>query len=62
MPLFPLWLYGFDLKKAVAIAGYAAGFCISREGVVPSLVDKNTLEAYIHQQEPNLLVRSSRPY
>ncbi len=55
-------LYGFDLKKAVAIAGYAAGFCISREGVVPSLVDKNTLEAYIHQQEPNLLVRSSRPY
>lgn len=52
-------LYGYPLKKAVSIASYAAGFCISREGVVPSLVDKNTLEAYIYQQEPELLTGSA---
>lgn len=55
-------LYGYDLKKAVAIASYAAGFCVSREGVVPSLVDKNTLEAYIYQQEPELLTGNPIPH
>lgn len=48
-------LYGYSLRQSIHIAQYAAGFCITREGVVPALVDKNTLEAYIHQQEPDLL-------
>ncbi|MCI8770362.1 MAG: LacI family DNA-binding transcriptional regulator [Lachnospiraceae bacterium] len=48
-------LYGYSLKNAVRIATYAAGFCISRKGVVPSLIDKNSLESYILQKEPELL-------
>lgn len=48
-------LYGYDLRKAIRIASYASGFCISRQGVVPSLIDKNTLEAYIRQKEPSIL-------
>lgn len=48
-------LDGFSLNEAVQIATYAAGFSISREGVTPSLIDKNTLEAYIMQKEPELL-------
>lgn len=42
-------LYGYSLENAVQIANYAAGFCISREGVVSSLIDKNSLESYINQ-------------
>lgn len=48
-------LGGHTLHEAVRIAAYAAGFSISREGVAPSLIDKNTLEAYIMQREPELL-------
>lgn len=48
-------LDGYALSESVKIATYAAGFSISREGVTPSLIDKNTLEAYIRQKEPNLL-------
>ncbi len=48
-------LYGYTLKEAIKIATYAAGFCISREGVVPSLIDRNSLESYIRQKEVNLL-------
>lgn len=48
-------LYGYDLKSAIWIAGYAAGFSIAREGVVPALIDKNTLEAYLQQKKPELL-------
>lgn len=48
-------LYGYDLKSAVKIATYAAGFCISREGVLPALIDKSSLESYINQNEPGLL-------
>lgn len=48
-------LYGYSIRQAIHIAQYAAGFCITREGVVPSLVDKNTLESYINQVEPELL-------
>lgn len=46
---------GYSIPKAVRIATYAAGFSIIREGVVPSLIDKNTLEAYIMRVEPDLL-------
>lgn len=48
-------LMGRSLREAVRIASYAAGFNIAREGVTPSLVDKNTLESYIMQREPELL-------
>lgn len=48
-------LYGYSLEKSVRIASYAAGFCITREGVVPSLIDKSSLEAYIRQREKDLL-------
>lgn len=46
---------GYDIKKSIRIATYAAGFCISREGVVPALIDKNSLESYIRQHESELL-------
>ena len=48
-------LYGYTLKNSVYIATYAAGFCISRKGVVTALIDKNSLESYILQKEPGLL-------
>ncbi len=48
-------LYGYDLRRAIRIAGYAAGFCITRQGVIPALVDKATLESYIRQKEPGVL-------
>lgn len=49
-------LYGYPLEKAVQIATYAAGFCISRQGVVPALIDRNSLESYIKRTEPDLLL------
>ena len=48
-------LNGYELYEAVRIASYAAGFSISRQGVAPSLIDKNSLEAYIMQREPGIL-------
>lgn len=48
-------LYGYQLREAVRIATYAAGFCVSREGVVPALIDKSSLEAYIQQKDAGLL-------
>lgn len=48
-------LYGYPMEKAVRIATYAAGFCISREGVVPSLIDKRSLESYIRHKEDSLI-------
>lgn len=47
---------GYDLPKAIRIATYAAGFCIAREGSSTSLIDKKSLEAYIRQQERDLLM------
>ena len=47
---------GRSLRQAVRIATFAAGFCITREGVVPSLIDRGSLEAYIDQQAPELLI------
>lgn len=46
---------GCSLEKSIRIATYAAGFCISRQGVVPALVDRNTLETHIAQKDPDLL-------
>lgn len=48
-------LYGYTLRDAVRIATYAAGFCVSREGVVPALIDKTSLESYIEQKIPGLI-------
>lgn len=47
---------GYPLQSAVKIAQYAAGFCISRQGVIPALADKNTLRSYIGRTEPELLL------
>lgn len=46
---------GYPLEQAVRIAQYAAGFCVSRQGVTTALIDKDTLYAYIRKQEPELL-------
>lgn len=48
---------GYPLEKAVPISQYAAGFCISRQGVVSALADGDTLHAYIAHAEPGLLDR-----
>lgn len=47
---------GFSMDRSIRIAMYAAGFCVSRQGVVPALVDRNTLETHISKVEPGLLV------
>ncbi len=47
---------GRTMRQAVRIATYAAAFSITREGVTPSLIDRRSLEAYIHQEEPELLL------
>lgn len=46
---------GYSLLKTVKIATYAAGFCVSRAGVVPALIDRISLENHIKMQEPELL-------
>lgn len=46
---------GYCLHSAIRIATYAAAFSVSREGVVPALIDQNTLEAYIRKKDPQLL-------
>ena len=48
-------LYGYDLRAAIRIASYAAGFSVTRQGIVPALIDKDTLESYISQRDPELL-------
>lgn len=46
---------GYSIEKAARIATYAAGFCVQRQGVIPSLIDKNSLETYIKRIEPDIL-------
>ena len=48
-------LYGYDLEAAAKIATFAAGFSITRQGTTTSLIDRETLEAYIKQNRPELL-------
>lgn len=48
-------LYGYDLIASAKIATYAAGFSITRQGTTTGLIDKDSLEAYIRQKEPELL-------
>lgn len=40
-------MHGYSLDEAIEIATYAAGFSISRDGVVTSLIDKQTLDSYV---------------
>lgn len=51
---------GCPMEQAVRIATFAAGFCISRQGAVSSLTDRNTLETYIAQNAPELLVKKEK--
>lgn len=37
---------GKDMEHAVRFATVAAGFCVSRQGTVPALVDRSTLDIY----------------
>lgn len=46
---------GYSIERAARIATCAAGFCVSRQGVIPALIDKNSLEAYIRRTEPDIL-------
>ena len=48
-------LEGYSLRKAVYIATVAAGFSVSRKGVVSALIDKSSLESYLRQKAPGLL-------
>ncbi len=48
-------LRGYDLDSAIRIANYAAGFCISRRGIVPALIDQVSLEKYIRHVSPGLI-------
>lgn len=43
------------MEAAAKIATYAAGFCVSRQGVIPALIDRISLETYINRVEPDLL-------
>ena len=38
------------LEQAIQAALYAAGFCVSRQGVVPALIDRESLELYRSQE------------
>ncbi len=51
---------GYELEIAIRIAMYAAGFCISREGVALSMIDQSTLESFIRKKEPELLYSKKR--
>ncbi|KAB7789127.1 PfkB family carbohydrate kinase [Bifidobacterium cebidarum] len=42
-------LYGYPLEQAIEIATYAAGYSITREGVIPSLIDRFSLDTHIRQ-------------
>ena len=48
-------LYGYGMDEAIRISHYAAGFSVTRQGVVPSLIDRSSLESYIRRKEPELL-------
>ena len=45
----------YTLEKAIQIANLAAGFSVSRDGVVRSLVSQELLENYLLKNEPDLL-------
>ena len=46
---------GYSVDSAIQIAAIAASYCVSRQGVVPALVDRVTLETNITDSRPYLL-------
>lgn len=38
---------GYDMAEAIRTATCAAGFCVSRQGTMPAMVDRTTLELYM---------------
>lgn len=52
---------GHSIQNAARIATYAAGFCVSRQGVIPALIDRNSLETYLNRTEPQLLAETEPP-
>jgi len=46
---------GYPMERAAGIAAYAAGFSVARQGVIPALIDRNSLEAYIMKVNPGIL-------
>ncbi len=46
---------GHAIKQAAEIAAYAAGFSVARQGVIPALIDRNSLDAYIKKINPDIL-------
>ena len=44
-----------DFIPMDSTGGSDAGFCISRQGVVPALIDQTSLEKYINNVLPDLL-------
>ena len=46
---------GHSIEQAARIATYAAGFCVLRQGVIPSLIDTNSLETYIKRVDSDIL-------
>ena len=48
-------LYDYDVVSSAKIASFAAGFSTTKQGTVPALIDKSTLESLIRQTEPELL-------
>lgn len=50
-------MYGYSFQSSVRIALFAASFSATREGVLPALISKISLESYIRQTDPNLLAK-----
>ena len=48
------------IRDSCRIASCAAGFSITRQGVTPVLVDKDTLEQYLEQNSPSLIKEADR--
>ncbi len=48
-------LEGYGIEKAARIGNYASAFCISRQGTIPALIDRASLESYIRRMEADLL-------
>lgn len=48
---------GYKIKTAAQIANYAAGFCVSKIGVIPALIDKDSLESYITKETKIKLIK-----
>ncbi|MDR0652684.1 MAG: hypothetical protein LBG12_05190 [Synergistaceae bacterium] len=42
----------FDIIDAIRRVNCAAGFCVSRRGVLPAMVDRTTLELYLSSHGP----------